>query len=281
MNVVITGLGVAGAGLDEPADLLSAGKPVHAGEFDPTPLIGARGLRYKDRATKLGLLAGKRALESAGLADREGEETGVVVSSNYGNLDTVCRVADTIRAEGVLGTSPMDLPNASSNVIASSLAIMFGLRGPNLMVCNGQTSGLDAMHWAYVLTASGRARRVLVVGVEPTNEAVARLAGDTFDGAAALVVESAESARARDAAALATVGRYQHRTRIDTAGDAEFVIAGKDIEQALGHASGALGVLQSVAGVVRLGRGGTGSVLAVAGGDGHEATASLVLSRAA
>jgi monoamine oxidase len=48
----------------------------------------------------------------------------------------------------------MDLPNASSNVVASSVAIRFGLRGPNLMLCNGATSGLDArLHVPHVSTA--------------------------------------------------------------------------------------------------------------------------------
>ncbi len=45
------------------------------------------------------------------------ESVAVMASSN---LDTVCAVADTIATEGVAGTSPMDLPNASSNVITST-----------------------------------------------------------------------------------------------------------------------------------------------------------------
>lgn len=209
--VTVTGVGLALPGVRGLADLAGRGEgpdpaapldrtePVDRPEpVDPAALIGKRGLRYKDRATQLALCAASSALADAGLlAEGEkltvpGDSVGVVVSSNLGNLDTVCRVASTIRDEGVAGTSPMDLPNASSNVIASSVAIRFGLRGPNLMVCNGVTSGLDAVYWAATLIRAGRIERALVIGVETSNEAVERLTrigdGSLLDGAAALVL---------------------------------------------------------------------------------------------
>lgn len=134
----------------------------------------------------------------------------MVASSNYGNLDTICRAMDTIAEQTAAAGSAMDLPNASSNVIASSVAIRFGLRGPNLMLCNGATSGLDAVHWAATLIRGGRASRALVLGVEPDNEAVRAFTGGarTVDGAAALVVESEQSAAERGANAPAVLGDY-------------------------------------------------------------------------
>ena len=309
-NTVVTGLGIAADGLNGAADLLRV-EPARTGPaaFDPAPLIGGRGLRYKDRATKLALLAGGYALEQAGLSGRADgaepdETTGVVVSSNFGNLDTVCRVAQVIRAEGVRGTSPMDLPNASSNVIASSVAIRFGLRGPNLMVCNGAASGLDAVYWATVLIGCGRVLRVLVIGVETSNPTVVALAGRLFDGAAALVLESEESADARGIKALAAVGGYARRASGAESNAAALaadggpagiglVCAGADrprpeggeqagscdLDWLLGPSSGALGALQSLAGVAWLQAGGQGAVLATAGDD-PDGSATLVLRAA-
>ncbi|WP_019813086.1 beta-ketoacyl synthase N-terminal-like domain-containing protein, partial [Saccharomonospora saliphila] len=200
-TAVITGTGVVLPGAHDPASL-SGGRPASAEPVDPALLVGRKGLRYKDRATRLAYCAADAALREAGLTTGDGPatadaltvpsaSTGVVASSTLGNVDTVVRACEVIRSETVTGTSPMDLPNASSNVIASSVAIRFGLRGPNLMVCNGATGGLDAVRWAVTMLAAGRAERMLVLGVEPdTDEARALLGAPALDGAIALVVET-------------------------------------------------------------------------------------------
>ena len=71
--------------------------------------------------------------------------------------------------------SPLTAPNASSNIIASTIAIWFRFGGPNLMVCSGATAGLDAIGLASLLLRAGRADRVVVVGVEPDDEVAAGL----------------------------------------------------------------------------------------------------------
>lgn len=302
MDPVVTGTGIAAAGVDTPLDLLRENVGPDP-DYDPAALLGRRGLRYKDQATRLALLAARNALGDAGLFDEAGAVTGseafaVVVSSNTGNLDTVCRTVETIRAEGVGGTSPMDLPNASSNVIASSVAIKYSLRGPNLMLCNGEASGLDAVHWASVLIRAGRVARVLVIGVEAANTVTHKLAGDQFEGAAALVVESAESARSRGATEMAAVGRYARRARPDAsvrevldaapvsvglalagarpAGSAPSTARAHDLDSVLGPSSGARGVLQCVAGAGWLTQGNDGDVLAAAGSDADGSAALLL-----
>ena len=139
------------------------------------PRIGRKGWRYKDRATRLALAAAKEALDAAATVPApEASRTGVVASSNLGNLDTVCRVAAQLKAGRSSDTSPMDLPNASSNVIASTIAQWFGFKGANIMLCSGATSGIDALTVAATLIRSNRADRIVVVGVEPrTADAVA------------------------------------------------------------------------------------------------------------
>ncbi|WP_216207133.1 beta-ketoacyl synthase N-terminal-like domain-containing protein [Amycolatopsis aidingensis] len=309
-EVLVVGVGVASARLKEPEDTL--GEPVADIAFDPVTELG-RGFRYKDRATRLAMLAATRALADAALADpdpRSGElavsgaDVGVVASSNLGNLDTVCRTAETILHRSVRATSPMALPNASSNIVASSLAVRFGIRGPNLMVCNGASSGLDAIHLGTLLITAGRAHQVLVVGAEPANEVVATLTGasvlELFDGAAALVLEAGAEAATRDAAGCARLRGYARRP--DAAGSVTTVLGGdvppglwlvdggasapaairdvprRDLTAVFGDASGALGVLQAVAGVQWL-SGGADAVLATAG-VATDGVSSLLLERA-
>ncbi|QEV19966.1 beta-ketoacyl synthase N-terminal-like domain-containing protein [Streptomyces alboniger] len=319
MSAVATGVGLAVPGA-RTATQLTTHTAEGADPFDPAALIGKKGLRYLDQATRLALCAARDALNAAGLMTGDarlttppgggapavaaellvpGESVAVVVSSNFGNLDSVCEVATAIAADG--GTrllSPVYAPRLSSNVTASEIAIRFGLRGPNLMLCNGPTSGLDAVHWATVLLAAGRARHVLVVGAEPANDVVRRLTGHAhpLDGAAALVLESPAAAAGRGAPVLAGLHGY---VRTGSLADCLFALGGAphawlaprqapvdalpgvprhDLEDRWGPASGALGVLQCAAAVGHFAAGGGGPVYAVAGTDSDDAVAGLVLT---
>jgi len=297
---VITGIGTAIRGVRGPADLLL--NTVPSGGDDPVAGLKGRGLRYKDRATKLALCAARDALTAAGLLldpglAVPGESVGVAASTNYGNVDTVCATVSAIDEHGYAGTSPMMLPATASNVTASWLAITYGLRGVNLTFCDGATSGLDAVYWARMMIDAGRVRRMLVAGVEPANEAVAHVAGPMLDGAVALVLESEQAAAERGARALARVERYARRGSHEEAVAAvldtppglwltpERRPAGPvggarahDLTALLGPCSGALGVAQCAAGAAWMGAGGEGAVLASA--DAADAAAALVLTPA-
>lgn len=304
MTAVITGLGLALPGAGSAQDLLRQ-KDTAAAPVDPAARLGRKGLRYKDRATQLALCAAHDALRDAALLDDggltvPGAEISVVVSSNLGNVDTVCRVIRTLDEETSRGLSPMDTPSLSSNVIASELAIRFGLRGPNLTVCNGDTAGLDAVQWALTLLRGGRTSAVLVVGVEPDNADVRALtgAGGLVDGGAALVLEPAARARGRGVPAKAVPDHYvrtadpRHslerlRALAEPPGltllpeNAELEPAPDTMDlTSWGRASGALGVLQCAAAVGWFASGGRTPVYALSG-RGAEASAGLVLTAAA
>lgn len=155
-------------------------------------VLGRKGLLGKEPATLMALCAVHRAL---GLPPGRPAEpvphaagTAVVVASNLGNVNTVCSVVRDVRARSVAAISPLDIPNVSSNVIASTIAIWYGFTGPNLMVCSGATAGLDAVRLAQLLLRAGRAERVVVVGVEPVDPVSTALAGDWLREGAACVV---------------------------------------------------------------------------------------------
>ncbi|MDL5199764.1 beta-ketoacyl synthase N-terminal-like domain-containing protein [Streptomyces sp. ALI-76-A] len=306
-EVVVTGIGLALPGVATYGDLL--GPLPGEGGFDPaTGLIG-RELRHKDRASRLALRAAEFALHDAGLTDADDTFTGstaVVVSTNLGNADSVCEATDTIARAGVMGLSPLGLPQTSSNVIAGWVAIRYRLRGPNLTVCNGVTSGLDALAWARNLIVAGRADAAVVVGVEPANDVVTKVLGEqSTDAAVAVVLEPADAAASRGARSRATITGYARARNLaaalastgvteeapvglwlaDEAGaagaGAGHLLAGPrriDLESQLGPLSGALGVLQCAAAAAYLEGGATGNVLATAGGPRHDATAALLLT---
>ncbi|MBH5335064.1 beta-ketoacyl synthase [Streptomyces pactum] len=242
VRIAVTGVGLALPGADGPAGLLGTG-PAGPEPYDTGAVIGRRGHRYKDRATQLALCAAVHGLRDArliGAADEElavpGHTVGVVASSNLGNLDTVCRVAAEITEQGADRISPMSTPNASSNVVASSVALRFGLRGPNLMLCNGPTSGVDAVHFGAGLIAAGRAGQVLVIGTESRNDIVGGLLGtdpaELLDGAVALVLETTAGARRRGVTPVAVLGRYERRAGLGRC--VETLLSGTDDRAAPG-----------------------------------------------
>ncbi len=312
MSTLVTGVGLALPGVGSPGDLLEA-TPQDEAAVDPAARIGKKGLKYKDRATQLALCCADEALRDAGLLGPDGltvpgETVAVLVASNYGNVDTVSRVVRTVAADGgTSGISPMDTPNASSNVIASTLAIRFGLRGPNLMICNGETSGLDAVRWADALIAAGRVGRALVLGVEPDNEVVRALTGSSrmIDGAAAVILEHPRWAAERGArghavvgAEVRTVGVAECLERLSAAEGtppaAWFVPAGEEppTTEALadgtpchrlagrwGTESAVLGLLQCAGAVGWFADGAPGPVFALAGCGDDDATAGIALRR--
>lgn len=297
---VVTGVGLAVPGLTLPDELLGT---VRDGGFDPVTGLVGRDLRHKDRASRLALRAAAPALRDAGLLTGDGytgagDSTAVLVSTNVGILENVCGFADTIARDTVLGLSPLGLPQTSSNVIAGSVAMAHGLRGPNVTLCNGPTSGLDALYWARALIVTGRADTAVVIGVEPGGDIVTKLLGTpALDGAVALVLESAARAaergakihavvagcaRAADlAGAVARAGGLAPDLWLTEAADepagprAASVL---DPAAGLGATSGALGLLQAAAAIAHLDEHGRHTVLATCGGPEDDGVAAAFLT---
>jgi 3-oxoacyl-[acyl-carrier-protein] synthase II len=260
----VTGWAIHVPGLDE---LVPGVPPEPACSADNAhEVLGRKGLLYKEPATRLALCAVHRAL---GLPDAAARPSGapdpraaVVASSNLGNVQTVHEIVRTLQSGVGKDVSPLDAPNASSNVIASTVAIWFRLGGPNLMVCSGSTSGLDAVAAATLLLRGRRANRVVVVGVEPDDEVAALLharrsgrgVGSALRaGAAALVLEPPRPDRPAvpglgHVQSVRDVGELRECVRapvvVGPAAAAPSASSVIDITDRAGDFYGALGVLQ-------------------------------------
>lgn len=231
VGTVITGLGLELPATVEPHHLLLPGNGRSADDKDELrQKLGRRGTLYKDHATRLALLVARYALVDAGLPvtaaeQLDGARFGIVAASNFGNLETILSTVGEIHAGSVDSTSPMSLPNLSSNVIASTLAIWYGMKALNLFLCSGSTSGTDAIWLASNAIEAGRAARMLVVGVEVANEGLDRLLKESGEDSrplsigAAVVLEGLPAARQRQARAYAQVGAYASGpTAVEAAG---------------------------------------------------------------
>ncbi|MEU7179259.1 MULTISPECIES: beta-ketoacyl synthase N-terminal-like domain-containing protein [Streptomyces] len=290
--VVVTGAGLAVPGLTGPGDLLGA--PAGGAGFDPETGLKGRDLRHKDRATRLALRSVEPALRDAGLLGAggpalDGTRTAVVVSSNTGNYDSVCAYVDIAARQTSRAISAMGLPHTSTSAIAGWIAAGHGLHGPAVTLCNGATSGLDALYWGRNLIAADRADTVVVTGVEPANDVVHKLLGTrTVDGAATVVLESAAHAadragrvrahwhglhRGRDhdevlrtaaGSAAPGIGLWLTGARETRPAHLGTSVRPVALADGLGECGGALGVLQCAAAVAHFDAGGGGAALATA-----------------
>jgi 3-oxoacyl-[acyl-carrier-protein] synthase II len=266
-----------------PTAITGVGWAVAGPDFDPQTALTGKGMRHKDRASRFALRAAQRALEDAGLLGApELCGAAVVLSSNFGNLETVCDFMTTIAAGGSSGVSPMGVPHLSSQIAAVWVALDHGIQGPNLTLCNGASGGLDAVAWARNLIVLGRATAALVIGVEPDTPPVARLhresAGTNWiDGAVCLVIELTRHAAGRGARIRAEIAGYgrgdDERSAVRAAGATAIRRLGGEPAERFGRCSGALGVVQCAMALEQM---DGEAVLAVAGAGTGESDGTSV-----
>ncbi len=205
--------------------------------FNGDALFGRKEARRMDRVTQYALAATQEAVAQAGLAitDENRDRIGVVVGTGIGGVETLYENTKTFLARGPGRISPFMVPMMLPDSPAGMIAIQLGVRGPNLAVVTACATGTNAVGEAAEMIRRGQADVVLAGGSEAAiipvaiggmsvmgalstrNEAPSR-ASRPFDaerdgfvmgeGAAVLVLESAEYAQRRGAQAMAVVRGY-------------------------------------------------------------------------
>jgi 3-oxoacyl-[acyl-carrier-protein] synthase II len=203
-------------------------------DFDPSTLASAKELRRMDRASLLALAAARQAVEDAGLrpADLEEETTGVFIGSAAGGFQQLLEQHQVLLERGPRRVSPFFIQNMLADSPAGHVAIALGLRGPNMAVVSACATGTQAIGEAVHVIERGDAEVMLAGGTEApihpvilsgfavmhalggSNEAPERASCPfTLDrtgfvlseGAAVVVLETLERARARGAFVYAEV----------------------------------------------------------------------------
>jgi 3-oxoacyl-[acyl-carrier-protein] synthase II len=217
-------------------------------DWQPKEHIKPAALRRMDRFSQMVVSACRMALADAAFAptsaEAEAEAMGVVVGAAYGNLLETETFLRGVIAKGPALANPMLFPNLVLNAPAGYVAIELGLRGPNFTVCHSEISGEAALALAYDTIVCGRADVVLAGGGDEISPVLFHVSKDfgvlspgrrrkggaatgrewssPFDrdrngmvmgeGAAMLVLERAEHARARGAVAYAELVGHAAQT---------------------------------------------------------------------
>ena len=206
-------------------------------DFDPAAYMDRKVARRADRATQFAFVAADEALAQSGFrpVPDDGSEVAVIVGTAIGGITTLSAEFETLYTKGPGRVSPFLMPMMLADMTSGQLSIRIGARGVNYCLVSACASGADSIGEAANIIRRGDAEVALAGGTEApitpivvagfasskalttANDDPAR-ASRPFDarrdgfvlaeGAAVLVLESEEHARARGATILAELAGY-------------------------------------------------------------------------
>jgi 3-oxoacyl-[acyl-carrier-protein] synthase II len=239
-EIAITGRGVVssiGDGADAFVDALLERRSgivdglAPCSEFDPESAMSAKIARRSDRYTQLAFAAAAQAAEEAGLpGDVDLERLAILVGTGVGGLKTLEDECRAFVDGGERAVSPHFVPMMMPNAAAGAIAMQLGAHGPGFSVSSACATGSHAIGEAKRMLERGEADVVVAGGTEAaitplcvaafkrmgalSREGVSRpfdMRRDGFvmgEGAAVVVMERADHARARGAKILGYVAGY-------------------------------------------------------------------------
>ena len=204
-------------------------------DFDPKAFLSTADIRKTDGYQQYALGAAVQAAEDSGIVGTLApDRLGVYVGSGIGGMETFLRETDKFRERGASRVSPFFITMMISNMAAGLIAIRFGAEGPTLPVVTACATSAHAVGEAFHAIADGYCDAIFAGGAEHAINAVSvagfhncmalstatdiERASIPFDaersgfvmgeGAAVLVLEEMEHAKARGAKIYAEVAGY-------------------------------------------------------------------------
>ncbi len=208
-------------------------------DFDPENFMEKKEARRLDRFAQMVKVASSQALADAGLDyhahPEEGERAGVIIGAGIGGMLSFIDGLDTMRERGPARINPLTITKIIANMGAGVASIDFGLLGPTNTTVTACAASANAIGDAAEIIRRGAADVMVAGGGEAgvcefaigafnsaralsTNNDDPAGASRPFDadrdgfvlgeGAASLVLESAEHAEARGARVYAEIAGY-------------------------------------------------------------------------
>ena len=201
-------------------------------KVDIASLLTTPEYKRMDRCGHLALIAAREAWEQAGRPQTDPERLAVVIGSGYGGLDTTLEQVRTLDSSGPRRVSPHTLTRIMTNAPAAWVSIDVGAKGGARTPVSACASGAEAISQAADMIRAGAADVVIAGGVDScingliisgfaqiralsTRNEDPQSASRPFDtdrdgfvlaeGAAILVLEREDHARARGADILGVV----------------------------------------------------------------------------
>ena len=203
-------------------------------DFDASRWLDPKEIRRTDRFSHYAIAAGKLAWDDAGAPEVPSERGGIVFATGIGGIETLLNQHLVMLEKGPGRVSPFMVPALMANAAAGHLAMKYGFTGPNYCTVSACASSNHAIGEGMRLIRDGYLDVAIVGGTEAathplTVAAFAQMTALTrnpdpetasrpFDaerngfvlseGAAAMILESEEHAKARGARVYCEVAGY-------------------------------------------------------------------------
>jgi 3-oxoacyl-[acyl-carrier-protein] synthase II len=205
-----------------------------ATEFEPTEHLTKKEVRRADRFTQFALVSSDEALREAGWGDGElpydPDRIGCLIGTGIGGIGTLEHGKEVLMEKGARAVSPLAVPLMMGNAAAGAVAMRHGLRGQSYSILSACAAGAHSIGAAARMIQSGDADAVVTGGSEAALTPLATAAFAALDalsetgisrpfdaqrdgfvmgeGAAVLILEDGEKARARGATILGRIAGY-------------------------------------------------------------------------
>ncbi len=230
-------------GIDTITSFDTSGLENHfAGEvrnFSARDFLGRREVRRTDRVTHLGLYAAQQAIDDSGLEVNEENRysVGCVMGSGIGGIGSLFESIRQFLEKGASSVSPLMVPMMLPDSPSGKVSMKWGLRGPNFALSTACATGNNSIGEATEIIRRGAATAILAGSSEAALSAITiasfnnmraisrrndepKRASRPFDvdrdgfvvaeGAAMLMLEELEHAKARGAHIHAEILGYGH-----------------------------------------------------------------------
>ncbi|WP_298988362.1 beta-ketoacyl-ACP synthase II [uncultured Campylobacter sp.] len=135
--------------------------------FDPSSIIeDGKEIKKMDRFIQLGLKAAGEAMDDAKFSSFDSDEFGVSSASGIGGLPNIEINANTCLQRGPRRISPFFIPSALVNMLGGFVSIYYNLKGPNLSSVTACAASAHAIMDAARVIMIGEAKKMLAVGAE-------------------------------------------------------------------------------------------------------------------
>jgi len=205
--------------------------------FEPSNYISRKEARHMDRFAQFAVAASQEALKQADLKVDENnkKDIGVIIGSGIGGLGTLYDQIINMQQNGPDKVNPFLVPMMIADSAAGYISILLGAQGPNFCSTSACSSSADGIGLAYETIKRGDVKIMITGGTEAAVNPIG-LAGfiacralssrnespeeasrpfdlkrDGFvigEGAAVLILEDLDYAKARGAKIMAEIAAY-------------------------------------------------------------------------
>ncbi|MBD3319508.1 MAG: hypothetical protein GF350_00260, partial [Chitinivibrionales bacterium] len=134
--------------------------------FDPVEVLGKKGLRTKDFATKLFLSTAESAFKDIFEAASEEERTGLCIGTAFGSIQSIGDFLSDSIVNGVNNVNPQAFANTVINSPTSNANIRYAIKTMSTTISTGFNASLDALIYTYNYLRRGYHNSIVAGGFE-------------------------------------------------------------------------------------------------------------------